>query len=72
MLLEVQAHNVVMEPYVSYSITGELFDKVIEAGSLSEKTAANIMCQLLKGVGYLHEMGIIHRDIKVVFQTLNI
>ncbi|XP_043936049.1 calcium/calmodulin-dependent protein kinase type 1D-like [Protopterus annectens] len=43
---------------------GELFDKIIEEGSYTEKDASNLIQQVLDAVHYLHELGIVHRDLK--------
>jgi calcium/calmodulin-dependent protein kinase I len=43
---------------------GELFFKIVEQGSYSEKDASNIVRQIVNGVRYLHGQGIAHRDLK--------
>jgi len=43
---------------------GELFYKIVEKGNYSEKDAAKIVGQMIKGVEYLHGEGIAHRDLK--------
>jgi len=43
---------------------GELFNRIVERGTFSEKETSSAMRQLLKAVEYLHNMGIVHRDIK--------
>ena len=40
---------------------GELFDKIIEQGSISEKEASYIMKQLLSAIVYAHNQNIVHR-----------
>lgn len=45
---------------------GELFYKIVDRGSYSEKDAADIVHQLVSGVKYLHSIGICHRDLKVI------
>ena len=40
---------------------GELFDKIIEQGTLTEKEASYIMRQLLSAVYYAHNNNIAHR-----------
>lgn len=44
---------------------GELYDLVVERGSLSECEALHIFGQLCLGVSYIHEQGIVHRDLKL-------
>lgn len=43
---------------------GELFDRIVEKGSYTEKDAADLIKQVLDAVGYMHEMGVVHRDLK--------
>ena len=44
---------------------GELFDRILERGSLSEDDVADAVRSILKGVSYLHSHAIVHRDLKV-------
>ncbi|KAK4529175.1 hypothetical protein CCYA_CCYA01G0032 [Cyanidiococcus yangmingshanensis] len=43
---------------------GELFDRIAAAGAFSERDAAHVFRQLMRGVAYLHSRGIAHRDLK--------
>ena len=43
---------------------GELFDKIIEAGHLTEVHAAITMQQMIRTIFYMHESGVCHRDLK--------
>ena|SRR3989338_599803 len=43
---------------------GELFDKIVELGSYTEKDARGVVRQILDAVRYLHENNIVHRDLK--------
>jgi len=43
---------------------GELFDKIVELGSYSEKDAANLVAKMVSAIDYLHEIDIVHRDLK--------
>lgn len=43
---------------------GELFEHVVEQGSLSEHDAARVVRQVASALSYCHEHGVVHRDIK--------
>ena len=44
---------------------GELFDRIKEKGSYSEKDASVVMRQMTEGIRYMHANGIAHCDLKV-------
>ncbi|OMJ74941.1 hypothetical protein SteCoe_26043 [Stentor coeruleus] len=43
---------------------GELFERIISAGSISESVGAEYMLQILGVLVYLHDRKIVHRDLK--------
>ncbi|GMI00137.1 hypothetical protein TrLO_g11687 [Triparma laevis f. longispina] len=43
---------------------GELFDYVVDKGTLTEEEASRIVNKVTSAVVYMHSMGIIHRDLK--------
>ncbi|XP_059090696.1 calcium/calmodulin-dependent protein kinase type 1-like isoform X3 [Tigriopus californicus] len=43
---------------------GELFDRIVEKGSYTEKDAADLIKQVLDAVAYMHREGVVHRDLK--------
>lgn len=48
------------------SVTGgELFDRILDRGVYSEKDASRVIQQVLEAVSFLHENGVVHRDLKV-------
>lgn len=43
---------------------GELFDRIVEAGHLTELQASIIMEQIFRAVNYMHSQQVAHRDLK--------
>lgn len=43
---------------------GELFDRIIDAGSFTEVVAAILMQQIIRAVYYMHQNNVTHRDLK--------
>ncbi|XP_064604220.1 calcium/calmodulin-dependent protein kinase type 1-like [Liolophura sinensis] len=43
---------------------GELFDRIVEKGSYTEKDASQLIKQVLEAVDFMHERGVVHRDLK--------
>ncbi len=52
---------------------GELFDKIVQVGKLSDDQARFYFQQLVEGVEYCHKLGVCHRDLKpeVFFSPYN-
>ncbi|KAJ1487746.1 kinase-like domain-containing protein, partial [Baffinella frigidus] len=43
---------------------GDLLARIIQSGPLTERTATDIVRQLLQALKYMHDKGVIHRDLK--------
>ena len=55
------------------SVTGgELFDRIVEKGSYTERDASDLIRQVLEAVDYMHDKGIVHRDLKVILLYINL
>lgn len=63
-LYEVLASRTKIYIILEYITGGELFDKIIHHGRLSELEARRYFQQLLDGVEFCHSKGVYHRDLK--------
>ena len=43
---------------------GELYDRILQMKRFTEKDAASMIHQILRGLNYMHKKNIVHRDIK--------
>jgi len=63
-LLEVLASKTKIFIVLELITGGELFDKIVSEGRLSEEKARGYFHQLINGVMYCHAQGVAHRDLK--------
>ena len=54
-----------MDKYIGIISGGELFDHILAHCHLKEKDAAKLFSQLVSGVWYIHQMKIVHRNLKL-------
>lgn len=49
---------------LEYLTGGELFDRIVQKGSYSEKDASQLIKSIATAIKYLHGIGVVHRDLK--------
>ncbi|CAM0883040.1 unnamed protein product [Alopecurus aequalis] len=63
-LFEVMATKTRIYFVLEYAKGGELFNKIVKAGKLSEDAARRYFHQLISAIDYCHSRGVYHRDLK--------
>lgn len=59
-----EVHDKQLYIFLEYMPEGTLRDKLLEFGAFSEKLCGALSRQILRGLEYLHEQDVIHRDLK--------
>ncbi|KAL5181724.1 Serine/threonine-protein kinase SRK2A [Glycine soja] len=70
LICQLKSYRVFLTPthlaiVLEYAAGGELFERICNAGRLSEDEARFFFQQLISGVSYCHSMQICHRDLKL-------
>lgn len=50
---------------LQYCTGGDLVTHLVTAGQYSERDAAGVISGICQAVAYMHDMGVMHRDIKL-------
>lgn len=50
---------------MEYASGGELFDYIVRKGRLAEGEACDLFHQLIDGIHYLHQIGVVHRSVRL-------
>jgi calcium/calmodulin-dependent protein kinase I len=51
---------------------GELFDRIVDKEKYSEREASNVVKRLAGALLYCHNLGIVHRDLKVPMTSISL
>ena len=62
-LLDIYEDNTHVYLVLEYA-SGDLFDRLVDYGPMSEQMAESHFCQILRGVEHCHSHNIVHRDLK--------
>jgi serine/threonine protein kinase len=49
---------------MQYASGGDLLERMVNSGPLTERAAADLARQILQALQYMHSKGVLHRDLK--------